>query len=93
MRRNSACDCEQVAVEDRKHAFNNEARGLGGSVGPEVVPPYIWGAEFVVDTDNASLCWLFRQIANGQIFRMLQTLQEYNFKVVHRSGDKHGCPA
>ena len=21
---------------------------------------------------------------------MLQTLQEYNFKVVHRSGDKHG---
>ena len=52
--------------------------------------PYIWGTEFVVRTDHASLRWLFRQNADGQTFRMLQTLQEYNFKVVHRSGDKHG---
>ena len=52
--------------------------------------PYIWGTEFLVRTDHASLRWLFRQNADGQTFRMLQTLQEYNFKVVHRSGDKHG---
>ena len=52
--------------------------------------PYIWGTEFVVRTDHASLRWLFRQNADGQTFRLLQTLQEFNFKVVHRSGDKHG---
>ena len=93
MRRKTACVCEQGAVEDRKHALNKEARSLGGSVGPDVVPPYIWGAAFVVRTDNASLRRLFRQNANGQLFRMLQTPQEYNFKVFHWSGDKHGCPA
>ena len=52
--------------------------------------PFIWGTEFVVRTDHASLRWLFRHNADGQTFRMLQTLQEYNFKVVHRSGEKHG---
>ena len=52
--------------------------------------PYIWGTEFLVRTDHASLRWLFRQNADGQTFRMLQTLQVYKFKVIHRSGDKHG---
>ena len=52
--------------------------------------PYIWGTQFVLRTDQASLQWLFRQNNDGMIFRMLQRLQEFDFQVVHRPGDKHG---
>ena len=52
--------------------------------------PYIWGTQFVLRTDHASLQWLFRQNNDGMIFRMLQRLQEFDFQVVHRPGDKHG---
>ena len=41
-------------------------------------------------TDHASLQWFFRQNNDGIIFRMLQRLQEFDFQVVHRPGDKHG---
>ena len=51
--------------------------------------PYIWGLKFIVRTDHAGLHWLFRQNSDGQTFRMLQFLQEYNFQVVHRAGNKH----
>ena len=51
--------------------------------------PYIWGLKFVVRTDHASLRWLFRQNADGMTFRMLQVLQEFEFEVVHRAGNKH----
>ena len=40
--------------------------------------------------DHASLQWLFRQKNDGMIFRMLQRLQEFNFQVVNRPGDKQG---
>ena len=52
--------------------------------------PYIWGTKFVLRTDHASLQWLFRQNNDGMIFRMLQKLQEFDFQVVHRPGEKHG---
>ena len=52
--------------------------------------PYIWGTQFVLRTDHASQQWLFRQNNDGMIFRMLQRLQEFDFRVVHRPGDKHG---
>ena len=52
--------------------------------------PYIWGTHFVLRTDHASLQWLFRQNNDGMIFKMLQRLQEIDFQVVHRPGDKHG---
>ena len=51
--------------------------------------PYIWGTQFVPRTDHASLQWLFRQNDDGMIFRMLQRLQEFDFQVVHRPGEKH----
>ena len=52
--------------------------------------PYIWGTQFVLRTDHASLQWLFRQNSDGMLFRMLQRLQEFDFQVEHRPGDKHG---
>ena len=50
---------------------------------------YIWGLSFVIRTDHASLKWLFRQNADGMTFRMLQHLQEFNYEIVHRAGNKH----
>ena len=52
--------------------------------------PYIWGTQFVLRTDRASLQWLFRQKNDGMMFRMLQKLQEFDFQIVNRPGDKHG---
>ena len=52
--------------------------------------PYIWGPQFVLRTDHASLQRLFRQNNDGIIFRMPQRLQDFDFQVLHRPGDKHG---
>ena len=48
------------------------------------------GTEFVLRTDHASLQWLFKQNKDGMIFRILQKLQEFDFQVVQRPGEKHG---
>ena len=52
--------------------------------------PYIWGTQFVLRTDDASLQWLFRKNNNGRIFRMPQGLQKFDYQVVHTPGDKNG---
>ena len=51
--------------------------------------PYIYGSQCIVKTDHASLQWLFRQNADGMTFRMIQKMQEYNYRIVHRPGEKH----
>ena len=51
----------------------------------------IWGVKFVMRTDHSSLQWLFKQKKpDGMTFRMQQQLQEFEFNVVHRAGEKHG---
>jgi transposase InsO family protein len=53
--------------------------------------PYLYGREFIVRSDHSSLQWLcsFWE-PEGQIARWLQVIGEYNFKVEHREGKKHG---
>ena len=51
--------------------------------------PYIYGPQCIVSTDHASLQWLFRQNADGMTFRMIQKMQEYNYRIVHRPGEKN----
>ena len=51
--------------------------------------PYIYGSQCIVRTDHASLQWLYRQNADGMTFRMIQKMQEYNYRIVHRPGEKH----
>ena len=51
--------------------------------------PYILGCPIIIRTDHSSLTWLFRQNADGMTFRMIQKLQEFNFTIVHRPGNKH----
>ena len=51
--------------------------------------PYIYGSKCIIRTDHASLQWLFRQNADGMTFRMVQKLQEHDYQIVHRPGDKY----
>ena len=51
--------------------------------------PYIYGTQCIVRTDHASLQRLFRQNADGKTFRMIQKMQEYDYRIVHRPGEKH----
>ena len=50
---------------------------------------YVYGSQCIVRTYHASLHWLFRQNADGMTFRTIQKMQEYNYRIVHRPGEKH----
>ena len=50
---------------------------------------YFYGSQCILRTDHASLQWLFRQNADGITFRMIQKMQEYNYRIVHRPAEKH----
>ena len=53
--------------------------------------PYVYGQSFTVRTDHNALRWLQNfQDLEGQVARWLEVLSEYNFKVIHRPGPKHG---
>ena len=54
--------------------------------------PYVYGSHCIVRTDHASLQWLFRQNADGMTFLMIEKMQEYNYRIVHRPGEKHCNP-
>ena len=51
---------------------------------------YLLGRRFLLRTDHGSLTWLrnFRE-PEGQLARWLEKLQELDFNVVHRRGQKH----
>ena len=51
--------------------------------------PCIYGTQCIVRTDHASLQWLFRQNADGMTLRMIQKMQEYDYRIVYRPGEKH----
>ena len=52
---------------------------------------YLYGQQFTVRTDHASLRWLrnFRNI-DGLLARWLSKLEKYDFTIVHRKGPQHG---
>ena len=52
---------------------------------------YLYGREFLMRTDHASLNWLMNfKNPEGQIARWFQFLSTYNFKIEHKVGKKHG---
>ena len=52
---------------------------------------YLLGREFLIRTDHSSLRWLcgFKD-PQHQLARWLEVISEYNYKIIHRSGNKHG---
>ena len=53
--------------------------------------PYLYGYQFLIKTDHASLWWLlsFKNLV-GQMARWLQKPQQYDFNIEHRAGKQHG---
>ncbi|UYV74968.1 hypothetical protein LAZ67_12001925, partial [Cordylochernes scorpioides] len=51
---------------------------------------YLYGQEFILRSDHASLQWLlnFKKL-EGQLARWIQRLQEYQVKIQHRPGKRH----
>ena len=66
-----------------------KCEALGNVQAMQWFRPYLYGSQCIVRTDHASLQWLFRQNAEGMTFRMIQKMQEYNYRIVHRWGEKH----
>ena len=52
--------------------------------------PYLYGKDFLLRTDHASLRWLYqRKELSHQVACWLETLAEFTFTVQHRAGSKH----
>ena len=51
--------------------------------------PICWVFPFILRTDHASSQWLFRQNADGMTYKMIKVMQEFQFQVVRRPGEKH----
>ena len=52
---------------------------------------YLLGRSFVIRTDHSALTWLRRTSEPiGQNARWLEQLEEYDYTVQHRAGNKHG---
>ena len=53
--------------------------------------PYLYGHEFTLRTDHASLQWLCqRRDPPGQVARWMETLNEFKYRFEHRAGIRHG---
>ena len=53
--------------------------------------PYIYGWPFKLMTDHASLAWLCRRHEPScQVARWLEILSEFQYRLEHRAGTKHG---
>lgn len=52
---------------------------------------YLYGRKFQLRTDHSALRWLlnFRH-PEGQVARWIESLQQYDFSIEHRSGSRHG---
>ena len=52
---------------------------------------YLLGRSFLVRTDHNSLTWLMRfRNVEGQLARWIEAISQFDFKIAHRSGKKHG---
>ena len=53
--------------------------------------PYLYGQDFCLRTDHASLLWLYKRTEpSHQVARWLESLAEFRFQLEHRAGAKHG---
>ena len=53
--------------------------------------PYLYGKNFKLRTDHASLVWLYkRSEPSHQVARWIEVLSEFDFVIEHRAGAKHG---
>ena len=76
-----------TAAEKNYSTVEKEAKAVVWAI--QHFRPYLFGTNFIVITDHECLKYLdeFKNL-NSRMVRWLLTLQEYNFQVVYRSGNK-----
>ena len=77
----------ELSKTEVNYATKREALGIVQAM--HWVRAYIYGSQWIVRTNHASLLWLFRQNGDGMTFRLIQKMQEFNYRIVHRPGEKH----
>lgn len=56
----------------------------------DIFRPYLYGTEFIVETDHNALVWLYKvKDSNQKLLRWSLLLQEFNFSVRHKRGRDH----
>ena len=69
--------------ESKLSTTEKECLGLVWAI--DLFRPYLYGTEFVVETDHNALVWLYRvKDTNQKLLRWSIMLQEYSFIVKHR---------
>ena len=83
--------CQSYAEWHRKKLLYNKERTSGCSLCSGAFRHYLYGQEFVIRSDHASLKWLknFKN-ADGLLARWLAKLEAYHFTFTHRKGSAHG---
>ena len=79
----------RVLSKTEVNYFKTKREALGNVQAMQWFRPYIYGSQCIFRNDHASLQWLFRQNADGMTFRMIQKMQEYIYRIVHRPGEEH----
>jgi exodeoxyribonuclease III len=51
---------------------------------------YLWNNKFTVRTDSNAVAWVLEKATKGRLLRWALMLQERDYTIVHRPGDKHG---
>lgn len=52
-------------------------------------PPYLFGQNFIIETDHNPLIWLYKiKEPNSRLFRWKLKLEEFNFTIVYKRGNK-----
>ena len=75
-------------AEKNWHTQEKEAFAI--LYGIEQFRVYLYGRHFIIQTDHASLRWLFNVTRPGRLSRWSLTLSEYDFELQHRSGTSNG---
>lgn len=76
---------EQHPQSSRKELLCNQKRATSCNIGCKHFRPYLYGKEFNLSTDNASLIWLYkRRDPAHQITRWLEILAAINFNIQRR---------
>ena len=74
---------------ERKLA-TTEKECLGIVWAVELLKPYLYGTEFVIETDHNALVWLEKfKDTNQKLLRWSLQLQQYSFKVRHKKGSEN----
>ena len=71
-------------AEKNWHTQEKEAFAI--LYGIEQFRVYLYGRHFIIQTDHASLKWLFNVTRPGRLSRWSLTLSEYDFELQHRPG-------